>query len=49
MNKHITEAIKSIVENKLPDMKENFNRALVHKAAAKLEEMKSDMGAKFFK
>lgn len=30
-------------------MKENFNLALTEKASAKLEEMKSDMGSKFFK
>ena len=49
MNRIITEAITNIAKKDLPKMQENFTRALTEKASAKLEEMKSDMGSKFFK
>lgn len=49
MSNNIKEAIGNIVDKKLKQMKENFDAALTEKASAKLEEMKSDMGSKFFK
>ena len=49
MNRIITEAITNIAKKDLPKMQENFNRSLTEKAAAKLEEMKTDMGSKFFR
>jgi len=44
----VREAIHSIAENKLKEMKENFKKALAQKAAEKLEEMKVDMATNFF-
>jgi hypothetical protein len=45
----IKSAIKSLQENKLDLMKENFNTALSKKAAEKLEEMKVDIASSYFK
>lgn len=45
----IKAAIKSLNENKLDVMKENFNVVLSKKAAEKLEEMKVDIASSYFK
>lgn len=45
----IKSAIKSLNENKLDVMKENFNVVLSKKAAEKLEEMKVDIASSYFK
>jgi hypothetical protein len=47
--KPVKEAIQSLVKKDLPVMKEKFNAALTQKAAAKLEEMKTEIGSAFFR
>jgi ketol-acid reductoisomerase len=44
----ITEAIKSIREGKLDEMRNHFNKALAQKAVEKLEEKKLEMASAYF-
>lgn len=45
---HIQEALKSIVEGKLDNMRESFNSALTEKAVLKLDEKKQDIAKSYF-
>lgn len=45
----IKQAIDNVMKKDLKTMKENFSAALTKRAASKLEEMKTEMGSKFFK
>lgn len=48
-NKTINEAIRNMITKDLGSMKEHIDAALSEKVSAKLHEMKSNLGSKFFR
>lgn len=48
MNDYIKDAINNISQNKLEEMRDNFNNALSIKAVEKLEEKKVEIAKKYF-